>query len=62
MTIQEKVELIEKLTNEVVEETKSDAFAIKSEINGKVASMMNVFGKTYIAHVGSLKRMVRDVE
>lgn len=59
MTIQEKAQLVQKLTNEIIEELASEEFANKSEEHKRKAGFAKMFSKNVVKHVDLLTKWTK---
>lgn len=62
MNIQEKARLVQKLTNEIVEELTSEEFAKKSAENKRVAGLVKVFKSHVVSHARLLSNWTKGVD
>lgn len=58
LTIKEKAQLVERLTNEILEETQSVQFEFSCERNKKISGLFRTFGSHYAHHARSLNKLI----
>lgn len=60
LTIKQKADLIQKLTKEIIDESQSEDFEKKSEINEKISGLFNTFGEQFNSNARSIVNFLRD--